>query len=505
MPRLTSIIDGVALEIPFANGPSLREILDGAGVSVRSGCQGNGACGLCTVRIEAGNINGPTENERAIISSEQLVQGIRLACQVTPESNLCVRIVEPMSQSQRSELTPTCLRFSTSLFEAFIKLAQYIVRIKVQDDLWFHLGKFILTYFPAEWAAFVERDTVGGISVHHCTPPDEVVAQSISMDRVMTLVADVLDTGFLASEVIGTSSPSMTVFLPIMEEYRSTKVMLVGHKSADSLPKELLNIYLAIASLAGTTCERLQNERELNRYRAHLEDEVKERTAELDAANKEIEAFNYSVSHDLRSPLRSIDGFSQVLLEDYSDKLDADGIDSLRRIRAASQRMSLLIDGLLSLSHITRAELKRGRVNLSALVHDIAGVLEENEHDREVEFVISEGLFDEGDERLLYAALQKLIGNAWKFTQKRLIARIEFGAVEADGTLTYFVRDNGAGFDMAYSNKLFSIFQRLHDSTEFPGTGIGLATARRIVNRHGGQLWAEGEVGKGATFYFTLK
>jgi signal transduction histidine kinase/ferredoxin len=505
MPRLTVIADGGAREIYFTGGTSLREILDASAIPVRSGCRGNGACGFCTIQIEAGNINDPTENEQAIISSRQLDQGIRLACQVMPENNLCVRFVKPLSKSEEGSLTPNHLRFSPSLFETFIKLAQYIVRIKGQEDLWVHLGKFVLTYFPAAWTAFVQRDAVSGISIQRCTLPDEVVTQPVFMDKIRPLIADVLDTGFLASAVINSPSPSMTVFLPVMEEYRPTKVMLIGHKSADSLPKELLNIYLAIASLAGTTCERLQNERELNGYRAHLEELVKERTAELDAAYKELEAFSYSVSHDLRSPLRSIDGFSQVLLEDYNDKLDADGTESLRRIRAASQRMGLLIDGLLALSRISRAELKRERVNISALVRDIARVLQETEPDREVEFVISEELFAEGDERLLYAALQNLVGNAWKFTQKRSTASIEFGAMETDGKPVYFVRDNGAGFDMAYANKLFSIFQRLHDSAEFSGTGIGLATVQRIVHRHGGRLWAEGKVGKGATFYFTLK
>ncbi len=492
-------------EIPFAAGPSVREILDAAGVPVRSGCRGNGACGLCLVRVEAGNINNPTDNERAIISSEQLDQDMRFACQIIPEGNLRVRIVRRASKSEQDELPVARLRFSPSLFEAFIKLAQYIVRIKTQQDLWVHLGRFIVKYFQAEWSAFVRRDAAGEISIHHCTLPDAIATQDAFMCKVRPLIADVLDTGFLAAEVIGTPSPSMTVFLPIIEEYRPTMVLLIGHATADALPKELLNIYLAIASLAGTTCERLRNERELNRHRSHLEELVKERTAELYAANKELEAFSYSVSHDLRSPLRTIDGFSSALIEDYSDKLDSDGIDSLLRIRAASQRMGLLIDGLLSLCRIARADLKQERVNLSALAHDIVRVLKEAQCDRKVEFVIAEGLFAEGDERLLYAALQNLIGNAWKFSEKKTDARIEIGAMEVDGKPAYFVRDNGVGFDMTYVDKLFCIFQRLHDPTEFSGTGIGLATVQRIINRHGGRLWAEGEVGRGATFYFSPK
>lgn len=504
MARLTVITHAGTSEVPFASGPSLREILDASGVPVRSGCRGNGACGLCVVRITAGTVNDPTDNERAIIPSGQLDQGVRLACQVVPGNDLCVRIVRPVSESEESGLTASTLNLSAALFEAFIKLAQYIVRIKIQEDLWNHLGRFIMTHFPAEWTGLAQRDPAAGISVSPCTLPDEVITEPLFIDKVRTLVSEVLDTGFLACEVISTPSPSMTVFLPIMEEYRPTKVMLIGHESAASLPKELLNIYLAIASLTGTTCERIQSERELNRHRANLEGMVKERTAELEAANKELEAFSYSVSHDLRSPLRSIDGFSQILLEDYDGKLDAGVVDSLRRIREASRRMGLLIDGLLSLSRISRAALKRERVSLSDLVRDLARVLEETERNREVEFVIEEELVAEGDERLLYAALQNLIGNAWKFTQRKLNPRIEFGALEKDGEFAYFVRDNGAGFDMAYSNKLFSLFQRLHDPAEFSGTGIGLATVQRIIHRHGGRLWGEGEVGKGATFYFTL-
>ncbi|MCL5022591.1 MAG: MEDS domain-containing protein [Nitrospirae bacterium] len=236
-----------------------------------------------------------------------------------------------------------------------------------------------------------------------------------------------------------------------------------------------------------------------------LNEQLRRNIEELSSANKEIEAFSYSVSHDLRSPLRSIDGFSQELLEDYSDKLDENGRDSLRRIRAASQRMGLLIDGLLMLSRISRSELTHEPVNLSAVARDVARVLQETQPEREAEFVISEGLFAEGDERLLYATLQNLLGNAWKFTGKSGKSRIEFGASRVDGRPVYFVRDNGAGFDMAFADKLFRPFQRLHDAADFSGTGIGLATVQRIIHRHGGRVWAEGKVGKGATFYFTLK
>lgn len=226
---------------------------------------------------------------------------------------------------------------------------------------------------------------------------------------------------------------------------------------------------------------------------------------ELEQANKELEAFSYSVSHDLRAPLRSIDGFSQALLEDYGDSLDETGKDYLRRVRAASQHMAQLINDLLKLSRLTRTEMRYEKVDLSAMVQMIAAELKEREPERIVEFSIAEGVNAYGDAHLLRVALENLLSNAWKFTGKHPHAKIEFGVSQQMGQPVYFVRDDGAGFDMAYANKLFVPFQRLHGSTEFEGTGIGLTIVRRIIHRHGGSTWAEGEVEKGATFYFTLK
>jgi PAS domain S-box-containing protein len=226
---------------------------------------------------------------------------------------------------------------------------------------------------------------------------------------------------------------------------------------------------------------------------------------ELEQAYKELEAFSYSVSHDLRAPLRSIDGFSQALLEDYADKLDAQGKDFLRRVRAASQHMAQLIDDLLKLSRITRAEMHYEQVDLTAMAKKISAELKEMEPDRSVDFIIGEGITAYGDASLLRVVLVNLLNNAWKFTGKHPHATIEFGARQEEGQTIYFVRDDGAGFDMAYVNKLFAPFQRLHVSTEFEGTGIGLATIQRIIHRHGGSVWAEGKVEKGATFSFTLQ
>jgi light-regulated signal transduction histidine kinase (bacteriophytochrome) len=226
---------------------------------------------------------------------------------------------------------------------------------------------------------------------------------------------------------------------------------------------------------------------------------------ELKAVNKELEAFSYSVSHDLRAPLRSIDGFSQALLEDCADQLDPTGQDYLRRIRSATQRMGHLIDDLLTLSRVTRSDIHMEAVDLSRIASRICTDLQQTQLEREVEFAIQPGLVAQGDTHLLQVVLENLLNNAWKFTAKHLQAKIEFGAItQESGILIYFVRDDGTGFDMAYSDKLFGPFQRLHASHEFPGNGIGLATVQRIVYRHGGKVWAEAAVEGGATFYFTL-
>ncbi|HET8580628.1 MAG TPA: PAS domain S-box protein, partial [Nitrospiraceae bacterium] len=244
---------------------------------------------------------------------------------------------------------------------------------------------------------------------------------------------------------------------------------------------------------------------EIRRLNVELEQRVFERTAQLEASNKELESFSYSVSHDLRAPLRSIDGFSLALLEDCADKLSAQGKDYLRRVRDATQRMARLIDDLLNLARVTREGMRRERVNLSMLARSIAADLKKTQPDRQVAFVIADGLVANGDAHLLRVALQNLLGNAWKFTSKRPKTRIEFGVIRQNGTPAYFVRDDGAGFDMVYAGKLFGPFQRLHSAKEFEGTGIGLATVKRVIRRHGGRVWAESAVGQGATFYFTLQ
>jgi PAS domain S-box-containing protein len=239
--------------------------------------------------------------------------------------------------------------------------------------------------------------------------------------------------------------------------------------------------------------------------RKKAEEALRQQARELGTANKELETFSYSVSHDLRAPIRAIDGFSRILLEAYSGVLDQQGRHYLERIVAASWRMGQLIDGLLILSHVSRRELKRQSVDWSELASSIVEELTRSAPTRRVEFVIQSGMRATGDVRLLHMVIDNLLRNAWKFTGRQPRARIEVGMETKDGRPVYFVRDDGAGFDMTYVGKLFGPFQRLHEAEEFEGTGIGLATVERIIRRHGGQIWAEGEVGKGASFYFTIE
>jgi signal transduction histidine kinase len=266
----------------------------------------------------------------------------------------------------------------------------------------------------------------------------------------------------------------------------------------------MLRTAVAIGTQIGQYLQRHRAETELRQFNADLEQRVAARTAELEAANQELEAFAYSVSHDLRAPLRTINGFSQAIDEDYGHLLGEDGVDSLRRIRDAARRMGVLIDDLLRLSRVVRSELRREVVDLSRMAEAVVADFQKGAPDRQVAVSIAGGLAAVADERLIRVVLENLLANAWKFTGRTPGARVEFGAVWLNGQRVYFVRDNGAGFDMAYAGKLFVPFQRLHKATEFEGTGIGLATVHRIIQRHGGRVWATAAVGQGATFFFTL-
>jgi PAS domain S-box-containing protein len=260
----------------------------------------------------------------------------------------------------------------------------------------------------------------------------------------------------------------------------------------------------AVCGISTDITDRKRAEKQVHRLNSELERRVRERTAELEASTRELDAFTYSVSHDLRAPLRALNGFSQALLEDYGGAVDAIGQDYLRRIRGATDRMGGLIDDLLELSRATRAELYRQSVDLSSLAGKAVGELHQVDPGRRIEVIIHDGLTCMGDPDLLMLVMQNLLSNAFKFTSKRPDPRIEVGAADGAEAPAFYVRDNGAGFDMAYADKLFDPFQRLHAATDFSGSGVGLAIVARIIARHGGHLWAEGEPGRGAIFYFTV-
>jgi PAS domain S-box-containing protein len=295
-----------------------------------------------------------------------------------------------------------------------------------------------------------------------------------------------------------THSPDFPYYVPNTGKTGWTHVVCAPLRNARD---EIIGV---IANVHDITKLRKEQE-ELRRMSGELERRVKERTAQLEAANREMEAFSYSVSHDLRAPLRSIDGFSRILLEDHQDQVDEEGKHCLTRIRLGTQRMGNLIDDLLKLSKTSRSELTLSDFDLSRACGRVAGDLADLNPGRRVEVFIQPGMMVLADHRLMQAVLENLLGNAWKFTLKCKDPRIEVGETASPlGERTFFVRDNGAGFDMAHADKLFNAFQRLHSAAEYDGTGIGLAIVQRIINRHGGRVWAEAEPGQGATFFFTF-
>ncbi len=305
---------------------------------------------------------------------------------------------------------------------------------------------------------------------------------------------------------------SVSIYSPQKEYFVAMFNVITPRKNVE---KDLLNAQAELQRQLATSDksrlvllsmveDRRRAEEQVHRLNLELEKRVQLRTAQLEMVNNELEAFSYSVSHDLRAPLRAMDGFSEALLADYPDQLDAQGKHYLRRIREASQRMGQLITDLLKLSRITRTQLNRQKVNLSDIAVQITEELQTNEPSRKVEFEITPELIVDGDAPLLRIVLENLLSNAFKFSSKQTYAKITLGVAEIEGERVIFVRDNGAGFDMAYITKLFSPFQRLHAADEYPGTGIGLVTVQRIVTRHGGRIWPEAELGHGATFYFTL-
>ncbi|MFL5347179.1 MAG: sensor histidine kinase [Hyalangium sp.] len=287
---------------------------------------------------------------------------------------------------------------------------------------------------------------------------------------------------------------------------RNENVPQGRHIRCNGIPlRDAQGLLIGGMSLVKSLDKALRSEEEKSRkLNEETARRIVERTAQLESANRELESFAYSVAHDLRAPLRGIISFCDAMTEDCAGQLDAMGQDYLRRIRGGTQRMSKLIDGILALSRVHRATVVSSQCDLSALARAISGQLQAQSPGRTGRFTLQEGLVDQGDPQLLRSLLEILLDNAWKFTRERPTAEIEFGATQEPGGRTYFVKDNGAGFEMAYQHKLFGVFQRLHSQSEFEGNGVGLATAQRIIRRHGGRIWGEGQPGQGACFFFTL-
>jgi PAS domain S-box-containing protein len=289
--------------------------------------------------------------------------------------------------------------------------------------------------------------------------------------------------------------------IPIRANNMIVGLLQLNDRRKNCFTIETINFLEGLSSSIGVALIRKQAEDKINELNASLV----HHSAQLEDVNKDLEAFSYSVSHDLRAPLRSINGFSKILLEDYSAKLDDKGREYFQRIMTSSQLMAQLIEDILNLSRLSRAEIHKDKVNLSELANEVVMELKRQQPDRHVEFDIEPGLEAYGDRHLLKLVFDNLLGNAFKFTGKVDLGKIKFGATTYNGELVYYIKDNGAGFDMAYADKLFKPFQRLHSQSEFPGTGIGLASVQNIIRRHGGKVWAEGQKNNGATFYFTLK
>lgn len=347
----------------------------------------------------------------------------------------------------------------------------------------------------------------GREALRHCLDHDFAV---ILLDVRMPTM-----DGFETADLIRQRPRSATTPIIFVTAYGRTELdMLKGYAMGavdymftPIVPEVLLAKVEVFVELFKKTEQIRQQAHQLAESNERLAQHVREISAlnqSLTSANKELEAFAYSVSHDLRAPLRQIDGFIGILSEKYSQLLDDKGKEYMEFVRNATENMGHLIDDFLKLSQVSGGELARRRVDLSGVVQTIENELRQMDPDRNVEFVIHKDIFAVGDEQLLRIALQNLLGNAWKFTSKKPHAQIEFGDADREGKRVYFVRDNGAGFDMADSDKLFAPLHRLHSASEFPGTGIGLAIVARIIHRHGGEVWAESKVGSGATFYFTL-
>ena len=370
-----------------------------------------------------------------------------------------------------------------------------IVRHAARELTGAHGATFVLR--DNDLCYYADEDAISPLWKGQRFPMTSCISGWAMLNRRHAVIEDIYTDPRIPAQAYRPTFVKSLVMVPIRTE---APIGAIGnywatiHRAND----EEVKVLQALADSTSVAMENVQ-------LYSELEQRVRQRTAQLENLNKELETFSYSVSHDLRAPLRSIDGFGRVL-EESVPSLNDEASDALRRMRAATRRMGTLIDDLLKLSRVAAVALHPAPVDLSKMAGDIIDTFKREAPGRDVNWLITPAISAVGDAGLLRIVLENLLGNAWKFSSHRTPARIEFGALAKPGEpLTYYVRDNGAGFDLEYATKLFGPFQRLHSDAEFPGTGVGLATAARIVHRHGGRIWAESAVDRGATFYFTLE
>ena len=451
----------------------------------------------------------------------------RLVTQGDPRLGIVVVDLTAIKQAEES------LRRSNRALRVVSACDHVLVHATTEADLFAEIGQAIAGEggYPLAWVGAAEHDEAktikpifgAGTGLHyletirlswaddaHVQGPASRAIQSGQTVVINELVTDALfepwrerakDAGFAA-----------TISLPIRTEAGIWGVLCIYSQNSGAFNSEEINLLEGLAKdiAYGITTFRIRAEHEkaeaqIRKLNEELEQRVRERTIELEAANTELEAFVYTVAHDLRAPLRSIDGFSRILQEDCGDRLNPEENKHLERVRTATQNMGLLIESMLQLSRLNRSELRRAKVNVSALALGVLADLQRQDPKRRVTAVVAPGLVAQADPALLHSVLENLLGNAWKFTSKTSEARLELGLADQEGVPTFYVHDNGAGFNMAYKGKLFGVFQRLHRNDEFPGTGVGLASVQRIIHRHQGRVWAESEPGKGTSFFFTLE
>lgn len=401
---------------------------------------------------------------------------------------------------------------SKQQLKAFINAAQHIAGLNSGQDIWEEGGQLLLRFFNADFVAFGSSDTAANITIEHRQFSGAAASLAPAEHDLAKVVREVCDSGFMAFASLPPDRPLLTLAaIPVSHRNQLAAVMLVGHLTGTRPDQELLDFYLAVAGLLGAAYSRsksaaavLEATEDAGRLNAELEKQLEERTAQLTVAKRELEAFAYSVSHDLRAPLRYMAGFANLLLNRSEALPDDKSRYFANAIVRAAKSMDLLIDGVLAFSRVGRVEMQKVEVNLRELmlnsIKELAGVT----RNRDISWNVGPLPNVWGDPELLKLVCDNLLSNAVKFTGPRPMAEISVGYRQEADDYVFFVRDNGVGFDTSQVDRLFGVFHRLHTQDEFEGTGIGLANVRRSISRHNGRTWAEGVVGKGATFYFTL-